>query len=249
MYSTKEIASILDVTQSTVKRWQKDFEVPRTLDTGRRAKYSDKALDRFKMIQSLANQGHKKSEIKEQLGTPPVETAPVIIPAVGPGIDEEKLSAALVAAIKDQTELSEKYARSSYIVGQLETEKRFLNERLDYKSEKLLEIEDEVDHLRKHLEECKAYLAEKENELEHRIEEIAKLKAQLKSADTQLEIGRQKIQELYRLLDEIHGRPWWKRLFTPQGDARPPIQEPDEPSAPDARLGDVPGSGPIDAQG
>lgn len=170
-YSTKDVSKELEVSEQTVRLWSKTFKIPYTKSSGN-IRFSQEALEIFETIKALRSENsgfdtikrHIKKNIKTDNDTQALEPAPEKPKAVEPvqAVDqteafvkvihslESVIDNSIQKSIKEQNELSERYARATYRIGELETTVKFLKEQVDK-----LEVEKEKAE-NKHLKQLEA---------------------------------------------------------------------------------------------
>ena len=150
-----EAAKELKITPNTLRIWEKIFNIPVPRNNRGRI-YNEKLLDVFNLIKELKASNKEQEEIKSiieiNLDSKIVSDESKIDSKIE---SKDDIRAMIKAEIQEQTELSEKYAKATYKIGQLEAQLQAADEKI-----KLLPAPDELIKLKAELEAVK-----RENEL------------------------------------------------------------------------------------
>jgi DNA-binding transcriptional MerR regulator len=159
--STEEVLKDLKISESTLKNWEKQFQIKKSRGPGNKKRYDQEAMDVLRLVKGMRDQDRGFETIQRIIRERNVEAAPASQVPAGQPTDKEGVSQAVVPvennapapvvsepptswlndkqdiiteivnAIHEQTELSEKFARATYSIGQLEAEKRALQAQVE----------------------------------------------------------------------------------------------------------------------
>lgn len=219
--STDEVIKDLNISESTLKNWEKQFRIKKNRGPGNKKRYNEEAMATLRMVKALRDQDRgfdtiqrvlkERNEDQITATETPTENKPVVADSQALTVnDKQEIMSSVVQVIQDQNELSEKYARATYSIGQLEAEKQALQDKLDSDKATLFEkynLEKEAfekqtaieksaleDLLKVEKEAMQAQLAVEKKYLEQQIQE---LKAKIETQETLL--GRLKKHWFIRL--------------------------------------------------
>ena len=117
-----EAAKELKITPNTLRIWEKIFNIPVPRNNRGRI-YNEKLLDVFNLIKELKASNKEQEEIKSiieiNLDSKIVSDESKIDSKIE---SKDDIRAMIKAEIQEQTELSEKYAKATYKIGQLEAQ-------------------------------------------------------------------------------------------------------------------------------
>ena len=169
----KEVAKRLKITTQTIRIWENVFNISVPRDEQNNRIYDESIINTFEQIKALKDQKQSITDIKNTLEFKginehkPIEFNPLNDDNGKPGINSDSkiefnslnlrddIRSMIKAEIQEQTELSEKYAKATYKIGQLEAQLNASEEK-----NKLLPSPDELIKLKTELEAVK-----RENEL------------------------------------------------------------------------------------
>lgn len=159
--STEEVLKDLKISESTLKNWEKQFQIKKSRGPGNKKRYDQEAMDVLRLVKGMRDKDRGFETIQRIIRERALEAAPASQVPAGQPTDKEGVSQAVVPvetqapapvvneppttwlndkqdiiteivnAIHEQTELSEKFARATYSIGQLEAEKRALQSQVE----------------------------------------------------------------------------------------------------------------------
>lgn len=151
-YSTKDVATELDVSEQTIRLWSKTFHIPHIKSSGN-IRFAEDIVQVFETIKDLRDSksgfetirrriwpqiqvvADKPVESRTEIKTaPPVASAPMLPEPTAAEIEknlEIVISESIKKNISANNELAEKYARATYRIGELESTVRFMQEKID----------------------------------------------------------------------------------------------------------------------
>lgn len=133
--TTTGVSEQLAVPENTVAQWAECLGIGDPSATGKRL-FSREELDVIETVKSMRENNHGFDTIARRLRSTPLEREPL---EGAPPLDlhhvGQEVAKAVVAAIHAETQQAEKYARATYLIGQLEEQVK----RLDAERENLLE--------------------------------------------------------------------------------------------------------------
>lgn len=128
-----EVAKLLNISVNTLRLWQKIFDIPIQRDDKNNRVYNTEAIELIKQIKALRDEGQGINAIKKSL-----------INICDNSINTcDNIRAIIKAEIQEQTELSEKYAKATYMIGQLEEKVKTYENKI-----KLLPVPDEFNQIK-----------------------------------------------------------------------------------------------------
>jgi DNA-binding transcriptional MerR regulator len=168
-YATKDVAEQIGVSETTIKTWTDKLGLEVERDSRHNRRYTQAELDLLFTVKNLRDEGagyqtitrvvgrapdERQTEPDEQLtGDSRPQDAQQTMDATALA---EQIRAAVVAAVRSDTELAEKYARAAHRIGELEADVRHLQEKAD---KLLTDGTAEADRLRQEVESLRADLA------------------------------------------------------------------------------------------
>ena len=135
--NTKEVAAHLKITVQSLRIWLKIFDIQVGVDANRNRVYSNDVITLLEKIKSLKASGKATNEIRKSLGSTREFTMETTSKT------SDNIREIIKAEIQQQNELARDYAKASYIIGQLEAEKKALEEKI-----KLLPAPDEFNQIK-----------------------------------------------------------------------------------------------------
>lgn len=186
--SSKDIAKKLGIAPSTARQWANRFNVPKQ-NHGKKTTYTKEALDVLMRVKDMRSKGNGYNTIQKLLDVKNISsTADKNSDASLTQQDlENTVQTVIDKALKENGSLSEKYARATFEIGQLQERVKHLEEKLESK-------EDEIKLLPAALE-------------------YEKLKMRTESQQSELESKNKLIKELQKQLNFEQSKPWWKKFF------------------------------------
>lgn len=160
--TTKEVAEELGIPLGTLKSWLNKIPVSVQTDSSGNRRFGEGEIEIIRQIQALRLEEGRgmetirrrlqldsQDEAQTQLGSSPDETRsnPADDQPHASIVDTSLIVEAVTAAIAQQTDLSEKYARAAHQIGGLEAENRFLKDQLNETREQLLKAQEKVQQL------------------------------------------------------------------------------------------------------
>lgn len=162
--TTGEAAKRLQVAKSTLKDWLDELPIPTETDSRGRRRLDLEALAVLETVKDLRNQNHGLATIRRRIVSVEIEQPDSDGQQPGDGwnepdksrttadqepnrIDAEALVSQVIAAIRVETEQSEKYARAAHRIGELEERCRSLEEQLTQRDRQLTEFRQKIELL------------------------------------------------------------------------------------------------------
>lgn len=226
--STKEAAAHLEVGFSTMKTWCSELPIPLRMDAAGARRIGPEGLAVLEQVKALRDQGRHLESIRAILEPALAETGPGSVPPPAaaqsepgpsrPPVDQAELAQvvaaaaaqAVQAAVAQENELAEKYARACYEIGELRATVKALHDKLAHQLEPGPSPE---------LAQALAAIEEKSRaEISLRIKLVAEtaarerlaLEAKLADQVRELEKKDRQLQELRVDATPSGARPWWR---------------------------------------
>jgi DNA-binding transcriptional MerR regulator len=148
--TTTEAADRLGVPPTTLKTWLSMLPVPQGTDSRGRRRLDDESIAVLETVKHLRDEDCGYATIRRRIGPvadeSPVETASSPPPTgpetvISPPFDTSAIVAEVVAAIRGENELAEKYARATYTMGQQEERIANLTAQLEETRQKVAALE------------------------------------------------------------------------------------------------------------
>lgn len=191
MFNAQDVADKVGIGNSTVRLWARQFEIPRERK-GTKWVYSDEAMDIFKAIKSMRENEHGMDTIRRTISkdvtVPSSSHELVSVQAVSDNRKEDLLDdieKVMERALAKNNELSEKYARATYTIGQQDERIRALEETVQKQVRKIEGLNEEIKLLPEPTElepEIDTAAQEELNELKAKLEILEEENSQLKAS-------------------------------------------------------------------
>ena len=159
----KDVAQTLSISPSTIRIWQKAFNIKVPFDDEGNKLYDDNLIEILKTIKELRRQNKTEFEIRRAIDDLIVNHSSVNVNESLANSDSmENLRSVIKAEIQEQSDISRDYAKATYQIGKLEAEKKALEDKIKLlpEPESLTELKLENMALKQQLQN-----ALKENEL------------------------------------------------------------------------------------
>lgn len=178
-----EVSELLKVNPETLRKWDKQLNLNITRNKKGFREYSEDDIQKLQLIKQLRDMDNGIQTINRKLNTGSIqpENTDTIkdndnLPVSNLDLISKQLVSNLENRLSEILDLSEKYSRATFEIGKLQTENKFLMEKLQDKDNQIKLIDTssakDIDNLKKELDK-------RDIEINQKIKEIELLKEQI----------------------------------------------------------------------